>query len=392
MGIRVYYLDDIPTPYRLGVFKLIGKRFDGVFKVGYCASEESGRSWDLDFSGIDFEFLKGWQFRPPFQINPFSFKVNFSVIRALSLFKPDVVILSGYSHPTIFLAAIYCGFHKIPFSVVSETNAKCSETKGFRFFLKKILVYPIVKNMTFSLPTGKMAEEYFKILGADKKCRYYYFPNTPDLTLINNAYNRKNDCEKTKWIRRKFSIDTDKKTILFVGRFIPAKNPIELLNAFFFLDSEIKCSVELIFVGAGELEREIKRISKDEDNIHVIPWLENPEDIYDLMCHSDVFVLPSIHEPWGAVVNEAMAAGCCTIVSDKVGAGYELIEHGKSGFIYTSSDISKLTELLALVLGADDLSDDMSNKSRQSAEKNDQRFAANNFNEAINAIDDYVNK
>ena len=68
---------------------------------------------------------------------------------------------------------------------------------------------------------------------------------------------------------------------------------------------------------------------------------------YDL-C--DVFVLPSVYEPWGLVVNEVMNAGRAVIVSDQVGCGPDLVRNGENGFIFRAGDIGDLAEALTKVL------------------------------------------
>ena len=68
---------------------------------------------------------------------------------------------------------------------------------------------------------------------------------------------------------------------------------------------------------------------------------------YDL-C--DVFVLPSVYEPWGLVVNEVMNAGRAVIVSDQVGCGPDLVKPGENGYIFTAGDIAGLGWALHNVL------------------------------------------
>jgi glycosyltransferase involved in cell wall biosynthesis len=61
-------------------------------------------------------------------------------------------------------------------------------------------------------------------------------------------------------------------------------------------------------------------------------------------------VLPSEHEPWGLVVNEAMNAGKPVIVSDRVGAGPNLVEDGVNGFVYPTRDGAALADRLRLLI------------------------------------------
>jgi glycosyltransferase involved in cell wall biosynthesis len=64
----------------------------------------------------------------------------------------------------------------------------------------------------------------------------------------------------------------------------------------------------------------------------------------------DVFVLPSIHEPWGLVVNEAMNAGKAIVVSDQVGCQPDLVEDGDNGVVFPARNVSALADALERVL------------------------------------------
>jgi len=61
---------------------------------------------------------------------------------------------------------------------------------------------------------------------------------------------------------------------------------------------------------------------------------------------SDLLVLPSAHEPFGLVVNEAMLCGRPAVVSDVVGAKFDLIREGETGFVFLMGDIDALAAIL----------------------------------------------
>jgi len=55
---------------------------------------------------------------------------------------------------------------------------------------------------------------------------------------------------------------------------------------------------------------------------------------------ADVFALLSPHEPWGVVVNEAAASGLPLVLSDRVGAAYDLLRDGENGFLVPAGDVA----------------------------------------------------
>jgi glycosyltransferase involved in cell wall biosynthesis len=68
----------------------------------------------------------------------------------------------------------------------------------------------------------------------------------------------------------------------------------------------------------------------------------NPEDIPPIFAAADVFVLPSRHDGWGVVVNEALGAGLPIIASDRTGAAHDLVQHGVNGFVTGAGDVEAL--------------------------------------------------
>ncbi len=65
---------------------------------------------------------------------------------------------------------------------------------------------------------------------------------------------------------------------------------------------------------------------------------------------SDILVLPSEYEPFGLVVNEAMLCRCPVIVSDRVGARFDLVREGETGFVFPCGDSDALVAALLQAL------------------------------------------
>lgn len=336
-GPRLYYLDDIPTPYRLGVHQRIAELWPGRFRLAFCAASEPGRTWDLDLGMLDTEILPGFQYRPPRQANPMSVKFNPLVWRSLDAFRPDVVAVSGYVHPTIHLAAAWCRMHRVPYGVSCETSRRDTVMGGLKARLKKRIASSVVRGMAFGLPVGRDAAQYLELLGA-KGAPMFHFPNTPNAAAIAAAaeQTRRSGAEQT--LRQAFAIPPTSRIILFVGRMIDAKRPMDLLQAFGGLDSDT-LDAALVFVGGGPLLEGLRQRAAGLARVVFTDWVKEPERVFELMAISSVFALPSQHEPWGAVVNEAMASGVPVIASDRVGAAMELVDSGTNGLVVPVGDV-----------------------------------------------------
>ena len=124
----------------------------------------------------------------------------------------------------------------------------------------------------------------------------------------------------------------NKKILLFVGRLVKAKNLKFLLEVYSVYISKNKESV-LILVGDGEIKKELLTIVDQlemKENVIFAGRYEN-EALYAWYRLADFFILPSISETFGAVVNESLIAGVPVICSNLAGASCLInIKNGKT--------------------------------------------------------------
>ena len=128
----------------------------------------------------------------------------------------------------------------------------------------------------------------------------------------------------------------EKLKIFWAGRLIQWKHPELALKLAIALKKEA-IPFELKIAGDGKLtqrlQRRIKELQLEED----VEMLGNctPEQVQRRMHESDIFLFSSDYcEGWGAVLSEAMAAGCVPIASTKAGASLILVENRKNGFLF----------------------------------------------------------
>jgi glycosyltransferase involved in cell wall biosynthesis len=148
--------------------------------------------------------------------------------------------------------------------------------------------------------------------------------------------------------KRALGIGESDCTILFVGKLIPKKRPMDLLRAYAMVQSKAK---RLIFVGDGELRPELEGYVK-EHNISGVRFagFRNQTELPRYYAASDIFVLPSgTGETWGLVVNEAMCFGLPVVVSDVIGCGPDLVREGENGFVFRAGDVERLASFLNLL-------------------------------------------
>ena len=136
---------------------------------------------------------------------------------------------------------------------------------------------------------------------------------------------------------------------LFAAKITERKNARLLLRSFAQLSKKQRNQSHLVFVGDGPERSSIEIESASlnlTSRVHFLGFKKQAElPAYYFDC--DVFVLPSEKEPFAVVVNEAMNAAKPLILSDEVGAHYDLLEHGTNGWLVKTGDIDSLTHALS---------------------------------------------
>ncbi len=149
--------------------------------------------------------------------------------------------------------------------------------------------------------------------------------------------------EKKK-LRAELGLPVDAFIILFSGKFIAKKRPLDLLKSL----SKIQNSqVAAVFVGEGELRREMENFIRENDlgRRALLTGFVNQSVIPRYYAAADVFVMCSEKgETWGLSTNEAMNFSLPVILSDQVGSSYDLVEEGENGFTFPCGDVSDLAK------------------------------------------------
>lgn len=102
--------------------------------------------------------------------------------------------------------------------------------------------------------------------------------------------------------------------------------------------------------------------AEDRGRIHFIPFQEWNK-LKKYYCAADYFVLPTRYDPWGLVVNEAMACGLPVITTYQCGSGTELVKEGQNGYLYDAEDVGVLRDRMIKLCRDAELRKNMGNKS-----------------------------
>ena len=162
--------------------------------------------------------------------------------------------------------------------------------------------------------------------------------------------------------------NNNKLRLLCVSRLIERKGIDYLLRSISLIKEEFSNIFELWIVGEGNLEQQLKRLSRQLGIVDVISfkgYIEH-DRLPDIYAISDIFILPSLNEGMSNTVLEAMASGLPIVTTDTGGAK-ELIDG--NGIIIPTNDVKGITGALSKLIKKTSLRKQMGIKSRELASK-----------------------
>jgi len=246
--------------------------------------------------------------------------------------KNQIIIFNGYIHWQFIMLFFFNLIASKKRIIAIESDTKFKITNGLKGWLKQKYLRTIFTRkhvLGFAGGSG-VHKDLFRNYGM-KEVNIFLAP-----LMINNSYFKNQGTEKPAIF-----------SFLFVGRIISIKNIEFLIHSFLnkFKDND---SVNLKIVGTGELVGFLKLKFSAEKNIF-FRGAKFGEDLLKEYHTSNIFVLPSKFEPWGLVVNEAMAAGLPVISSSEVGANFDLIINKDTGYVFEISDEDDLSEKMFIL-------------------------------------------
>jgi glycosyltransferase involved in cell wall biosynthesis len=153
--------------------------------------------------------------------------------------------------------------------------------------------------------------------------------------------------------RQSIGLEKDRPIILYASKLIERKRCIDLIKAYLGITPEDGDKRPyLLIVGDGPERPTCEAMVREAgDSSTRFFGFQNQSQMAKFFDLCDVFVLPSVDEPFGLIVNEVMNAGRAIIVSDQVGCQPDLIEDGWNGKVFPAGDVLALRSAIESLLG-----------------------------------------
>lgn len=238
-----------------------------------------------------------------------------------------VHIVGGlWAEPTIMAALVvlrslhcrYLNYAEVPNPLVTRSSIK---TLGKHAFAR----WAIHKE-TGLLAISRLSSDYYLRLGfaANHVYEFGYFLTGYDVPPAVSPENTIN--------------------LIYIGQLIPRKGVDLLIDAFAGLQSAYP-NLTLTLVGDGPERERYENMAKPFSNRVSFMGVLPSDQIRAYLSGFHALVLPSRHDGWGVVINEALSVGIPAIVSSTCGAA-DLIQDGKNGYVFSSEDVDSLRSCL----------------------------------------------
>jgi glycosyltransferase involved in cell wall biosynthesis len=337
-----------PIQYYAPLFKALANSGRLQIRVFYTWSqtcsgthqdEGFGRElrWDIPLlDGYEHEFVPNIARRPG--LESFWGLRNPTLIPAITDWNPGALLVYGWNFRT-HLNTLRHFKGRVPILFRGDSTLLDHQPAWRAIFRRAVLKW-VYSHVDVALSVGSNNRDYFLWCGMPDD-RIIFAPHSVDIA----RFSREDAGFKETafdW-RRELQIGESEMTVVFAGKLQPKKNPRLLLDAF------IESGIEghLVYVGDGELRKELELDARMDPRIHFLPF-QNQSLMPAVYRLGDLFVLPSRGpgETWGLALNEAMASGCAIAASTMVGATRDLIDDGVNGWRFESDMVGELVHVL----------------------------------------------
>lgn len=370
-----------PIQYQIPLFKNLKK--NGIDVTVFFASKHGLNSNKIDPEFLkkikwnnDSNILKGYSsFFPKNQKNDIhEFRLSFvGIDKYLKKENFGHILIFGWNN-LFYLKAIYLAIkYKIKIILRVETNLR-SKINFLKKIIKTFLLRIFFKKISYFLSIGKLNKEFYLHHGVNKK-KILPAPYFVDQKFFNI---KKNENIIKKRLRLK-----EKKIIIFVGKLIYRKNPLEFLNLAKI--SQDQNQFKFLMIGDGHLKKNCQKYIKKNNlkNVSLLGFV-NQKELRDYYKASDLLIVPSEYETWGLNINEAFATNTPVICTSECGASEDLIINGKTGFKYKMGDIFDLQKKMFKILNDKKLYKKMSKNINKKIQKYSMHHTIKSISKILN--------
>lgn len=349
--MRLAIVASHPIQYYAPLFRKLAQRLDvTVFYAHRATPADQSKAgfevrfdWDIDLlSGYAHIFLDNVAKQPG--LEQFQGCDTPEIGARLREGSFDAVLVQGWHLKSFLQALLSAKGQGIPVLARGDSHLG-SPRSGFKRVAKSIFYPGFLRLFDAALVVGKRSHAYWT---------HYHFPRS---RIFFSPH-----CIDAEWfaaraavdngvaLRARLGISPASELLLFAGKLVPYKRPLDLIASAARLNAEGR-QVSVLVAGAGPLGEQMVASARDSGvALHMLGFC-NQTEMPAAYSAASILVLPSDgRETWGLVANEALACGRPIVVSDAVGCAPDLVVDGTTGKIYPMGDVVAMASAIASLL------------------------------------------
>ena len=339
-----------PIQYQAPLFRILQQRLDLTVFFAHRATKLDqanagfgiGFEWDIDLlSGYKSVFLRNVAKQPG--LGGFAGCDTPEIGAELAKCGFDAVLVQGW-HLKAFLQAMFAA-KRLGLPLLVRGDSHLDTPRSVLKRVGKAAAYPaFLRFFDAALYVGERSRAYWRHY-AYPEGRLFYSPHCVD----NEWFGARATTEARGRVRARLNIAPDLPVVLFAGKLVPFKRPGDLIAAAAMMKATGR-EIALLVAGAGPLESDMARAAGEAGVAYHALGFCNQSQMPEAYAAADILVVPSEHETWSLVANEALACGRPIVLSDAVGSAPDLATDQAAGRVFPVGDIAKLAHAIESLL------------------------------------------
>ncbi len=356
---RVLLLNNVPAPYFTPLFEKAGLESGWDLTVCYSSDWNQDVGWQTKLTQktnahqvIILDQQSHWLRR----LLGSSMAATVCLFQTLLRDRPDYLICYGYTLKPQMVALFWAMITRTPFAVSGDANCFADSAVGLKRLLKSRWLRRVTNSAAALIAVGTASRMFWESYGARPAQLFDAGFAVDNEFYAQASVERKGEAAD---LRNQLGLN-DKVVFLFVGRLVKRKNVDLIVQATLALSGE---NVALVIAGSGEQSETLKAMAENHPAV-IFAGNVAPQDLPLYYAMADALILPASQEPWGLVINEAMACGLAVIAHKHCGAAVDLVDE-KNGVKLEELSIDEVARAMWLLAGDESLLWSMQRNSRE---------------------------
>ncbi len=307
--MRLFIINNIPAPYFDPLFERIGSEKGWSLTVCYTST------WNQQAGWVEAPIAKASYRTVILDRAGRGIAAGVRLFGELVRNRPDFLIIYGYTLVPQCVAILWSMVTGTRYALMGDANIHTDKSTGLKGELRRWWIRRAVKRAAAIIAIGTANRMFWTKYGARRE-QLFEAPYAVDNAYFERAVASANVDELRRSLRLPPGV-----VFLFVGRLIPRKNVDLIIRAIRAIASR---EIALVIAGDGD-ERERLEDLADGDPRITFAGAISQTSLPGYYAMADCLVLPASNEPWGLVVNEAMASGLAVIAHKDCGATIDLV-------------------------------------------------------------------